>query len=135
MELRPATTLQRHKACIKKILGNAIEATILTGNVESETVFIPRIPLIPMDLPFNFKRLQFPVRLAFTITINKSQGQAIKYCGVDLRSPCFSHGQLHVACSRVGSDKKLFILAPGGETKNVVYNQVLSYEFVKHFTL
>jgi ATP-dependent DNA helicase PIF1 len=82
--------------------------------------------LIPTDLPFNFKRLQFPVRLAFAITINKSQGQSIKYCGVDLRSPCFSHGQLYVACSRVGSPKNLFILAPGGETENVVYNQVLS---------
>jgi hypothetical protein len=46
--------------------------------------------------------------------------------GVDLKSPCFSHGQLYVACSRVGSHKNLFILASGGETKNVVYNQVLS---------
>jgi hypothetical protein len=93
---------------------------------EGETVFIPRMPLIPMNLPFSFKRLQFPVRPAFAISINKSQGQSIKYCGVDLRSPCFSHGQLYVACSRVGSPKNLFILAPGGETKNVVYNQVLS---------
>jgi ATP-dependent DNA helicase PIF1 len=99
------------------MLGNVIEATILTGKGEGETVFIPRIPLIPTDLPFNFKRLRFPVRLAFAITINKSQGQSIKYCGVDLRLPCFSHGQLHVACSRVGSPKNVFILAPGGETK------------------
>jgi hypothetical protein len=50
----------------------------------------------------------------------------VKSCGVDLRLPCFSHCQLYVACSRVGSPKNLFILAPGGETKNVVYNQVLS---------
>jgi ATP-dependent DNA helicase PIF1 len=106
------------------MLGNVIEATILTGKGKVETVFIPRIPLIPTDLPFNFKRLQFPVRLAFMI--NKSQGQSIKYCGVDLRSPCFSHGQLYVACSRAGSPKNLFVLAPGGATKNVVYNQVFS---------
>jgi hypothetical protein len=65
------------------------------------------------------------MRLAFAITINKSQGQSIKYCGVDLRSPSLSHGQIYVACSRMGSLKNLFILAPGGETKNVVYNQVL----------
>jgi ATP-dependent exoDNAse (exonuclease V) alpha subunit len=104
------------------MLGNATEATILTGNGEGETVFIPPIPLIPTDLRFNVKRLQFPVRLAFAITINKSQGQSIKYCGV----PCVSHGQLYVACSRVGSHKNLFILASRGETKNVVYNQVLS---------
>jgi hypothetical protein len=94
------------------MLGSVIEATILTGKGEGETVFIPRIPLMPTDLP---------------TTVNKSQGQSIKYCGVDLRSPCFSHGQLYVACSRVGSNKNLFFLAPGGETKNVVSNQVLNH--------
>jgi ATP-dependent DNA helicase PIF1 len=108
------------------MLGNVIDGTILTGKGEGETVFIPRIPLMLMDLPFNFKRLQFPVRLAFAITINKSQGQSIKDIGVDLRSSCFCHGQLYVACSRVGSPKNLLMLATGGETKNVVYNQVFS---------
>jgi hypothetical protein len=108
------------------MLGNVIEATILTGNGEGQTVFIQRILLIPMYLPLIFKRLQFPMRLTFASTINKSQGQSIKYCGVDLRSPCFSHGQLYVAFSRVGSLKDLFILAPGSETKNVVSNQDLS---------
>jgi hypothetical protein len=104
------------------LLGNVIEATILTGKGEGETVFIPWVPLIPMELPVIFRRWQFPVRLVFVITINKSQGQSIKYCGVDLRSPCFSHGQLYVACPRLGSPKNLFILAPVGETKNVVSN-------------
>jgi ATP-dependent DNA helicase PIF1 len=111
---------------VKKMLANAIEATILTGKGEGETVSISRIPLIPKDHPFTFKRLQFLVRLAFVISINKLQGQSIKYCGVNFRSPCFSHGQHYVACSRVGSPKNLFILAPGGETKNVAYNQVSS---------
>jgi ATP-dependent DNA helicase PIF1 len=110
--LDPPKPCNGTRLCVKKLLGNVIEATILTGKGEGETVSIPRIPLTPTDLPFNFMRLQFPVRLAFAITINKSQGQSIKYCGVDLRSPCFSHGQLYVACSRVGSPKNLFILAP-----------------------
>jgi hypothetical protein len=106
------------------MLDNVIEATILTGKGDGETVLIPWIPVIPMDLPFSFKRLHFPVRLAFAISI-KSQGQSIRYCRVDLISPCFSHGQLYVDCSRVGTPKDLFIHAPGGEIKNV-YNQVLS---------
>jgi ATP-dependent DNA helicase PIF1 len=87
------------RLCVKNMLGNVIEATILTGNGKGGIVFIPWIPLIQTDLPFKFKRLQFPVRVAFVITINKSQGQSIRYCGVDLRSPCFSHRQLYVACS------------------------------------
>ncbi|KIK92148.1 hypothetical protein PAXRUDRAFT_147912, partial [Paxillus rubicundulus Ve08.2h10] len=30
----------------------------------------------------------------FSITINKSQGQSVKYVGLDLCIPVFSHGQL-----------------------------------------
>lgn len=31
-------------------------------------VFLPRRPLIPNDLPFEFKRLQFPVKVCFSMT-------------------------------------------------------------------
>ncbi|UYV76902.1 hypothetical protein LAZ67_14002340 [Cordylochernes scorpioides] len=98
-----------------------LEATILTGCGTGEKVMIPRIPIISSDLPFHFKRLQFPVKLCFAMTINKAQGQTMKWAGIDLQVPCFSHGQLYVACSRVSSSKKLFILAPNGSTKNIVF--------------
>ena len=48
-----------------------MEATILTGCAKGETVFVPQIPLIPNDLPFDFKRLQFPLRVCFAMTINQ----------------------------------------------------------------
>jgi ATP-dependent DNA helicase PIF1 len=35
---------------------NIVEATILTECAKGETVFVSRIPLIPNDLPFEFKR-------------------------------------------------------------------------------
>jgi ATP-dependent DNA helicase PIF1 len=82
--------------------------------------------LIPSNLPFNFRRLQFPVSLAFAMTINKSQGQTIKVVGLNLVEPCFSNGQLYVACSRVSNPKNLFVLAPSGSTKNVVYHGALA---------
>ncbi|GFX55629.1 uncharacterized protein TNCV_269171 [Trichonephila clavipes] len=72
-------------------------ATILTGEAKGDNVLIPRIPIIPNNLPFNFKRLQFPLKVAFSITINKSQGQTLKVAGIHLGSPCFSHRQLYVA--------------------------------------
>jgi ATP-dependent DNA helicase PIF1 len=53
-------------------------------------------------MPFEFKSLQFPVRLAFTMTINKAQGQSLQVCGLNSENPWFLHGQLYVACSRVG---------------------------------
>ena len=33
---------------------------------------------------------------------NKSQGQMVSHVGIDLRVPCFSHGQLYVGCSMSG---------------------------------
>jgi ATP-dependent DNA helicase PIF1 len=97
------------KLCVKTLRPNVIEATILTGNSKGENVFIPRIPLIPNDMPFDFKRLQFPVRLAFAMTINKAQGQSLRVAGINLENPYFSHGQLYVACSRVGTPKQLYV--------------------------
>ncbi|KIH68827.1 hypothetical protein ANCDUO_00834 [Ancylostoma duodenale] len=81
------------RLCVKNLMPNVIEATILTGKARGEDVFIPRIPMIPTDMPFDFKRLQFPVRLAYAITINKVQGQPLRVAGINLETPCFSHGQ------------------------------------------
>ncbi|XP_065172041.1 ATP-dependent DNA helicase pif1-like [Atheta coriaria] len=111
------------RLAVKKLLNNVIEATILKGKYKGEDVLIPRIPLIPNDMPFNFKRLQFPVRLAFAMSINKSQGQSLSVCGINLENPCFTHGQLYVACSRVGNPSTLFIYAPEHKTKNIVYQK------------
>lgn len=114
------------RLAVKRVMHNLIEATILKGKFKGEDVFIPRIPMIPQDLPFDFKRLQFPVRLAFAMTINKAQGQSLALCGIDLEFPCFSHGQLYVSCSRVGKPSVLFIYTTAqGKTKNVVYERAL----------
>ncbi|UYV71023.1 hypothetical protein LAZ67_8001450 [Cordylochernes scorpioides] len=121
--LDPPKLCNGTRLCVKRLLPNVIEATILTGKEKGKDVLIPRIPLIPNDFPFLFKRLQFPVRLAFAITINKAQGHSLKCCGVDLESPCFSHGQLYVACSRVGSPNHLYIYCKDGKTKNIVHRQ------------
>lgn len=113
------------RLAVKRLMHNLIEATILKGKYKGEDVLIPRIPIIPSDMPFNFKRLQFPIRLAFAMTINKSQGQSLEVCGLNLEYPVFSHGQLYVACSRVGKPSALFIYALDRKTKNVVYNRAL----------
>ncbi|CAF1021035.1 unnamed protein product [Adineta steineri] len=113
------------RLCVKTLMPHVIEATIMTGCAKGEDVFIPRIPLIPTDDLIPFKRLQFPIRLAFAMSINKSQGQSLKVAGVNLETPCFSHGQLYVACSRVGTGKNLYLLAPDRKTKNVVYQTAL----------
>ena len=64
-----------------------IQANIVTGTRVGTSVLIPRIALTPTDsqLPFTFTRRQFPIRPAFAMTINKSQGQT--FLGV-FASPC-----------------------------------------------
>jgi ATP-dependent DNA helicase PIF1 len=109
------------RLCVKSLMPDIIEATILTGCAKGEDVFIPRIPITSTDMPFTFKRLQFPVRLAFAMSINKAQGQSLKIAGINLETPCFSHGQLYVACSRVGTGRNLYVFAPNAKTKNIVY--------------
>ena len=107
-----------------------IEVKILTGEKFGKLAFIPRISLTPSssDFPFHMTRRQFPVRLAYAMTINKSQGQSVKFVGVDLRTPVFSHGQLYVALSRCTSfDRIIVLLAEDGtdSTTNIVYPEVL----------
>ncbi|XP_074106305.1 uncharacterized protein LOC141532045 [Cotesia typhae] len=124
--LNPPKLCNGTRLQVKVLHKNVIEATIFTGKYEGENVLIPRIPLIPSDYPFEFKRLQFPIKVCYAMTINKAQGQSLKMAGVDLRNNYFSHGQLYVACSRVSSPENLVILQPDNKSKNVVYKEVLS---------
>jgi len=98
---------------------------------DNDIVLIPRMALdAPQDeFPVPLRHLQFPVRLAFSITINKSQGQSVKYVGLDLHTPVFSHGQLYVALSRCTHPHRVKAIFPQGQnstlTTNVVFTEVL----------
>ena len=78
------------------------------------------------------------MRPAFAMTINKSQGQTFKHIGIFLRESVFSHGQLYVALSRVGTRSGVHIMVkdgwkegsgdtpPGVYTENIVFHEVFN---------
>lgn len=107
-----------------------IEARLLGGDFDGQLRVIPRIKLCATDksLGIPLARKQFPVRLCFAMTINKSQGQSFYTVGLDLRTPVFTHGQFYVAVSRTLAVEGLSILLPEGgraKTINITYPEVL----------
>ena len=70
--------------------------------------FEEAIPILPMEFSFDTSglgknvRLQIPIKLAFAITVHKSQGMSLDSCSVDA-SNVFAPAQVYVALSRCRS--------------------------------
>ena len=106
-----------------------LDVEIACGKNSGKRFLIPRTALTPSDLEYaiDLKRIQFPIRVAFALTINKSQGCTLSYVGIYLEEPVFTHGQFYVAMSRVHSIENIIIAIHNqdqGSTRNVVYREV-----------
>uniref|UniRef100_A0A8R1EGH1 ATP-dependent DNA helicase n=1 Tax=Caenorhabditis japonica TaxID=281687 RepID=A0A8R1EGH1_CAEJA len=99
---------------------------VFGGSNKKKDTFVPRITCYEdKNLPFNLKRTQFPVKLAFAISINKAQGQSFGRVGLYLPEDVFAHGQTYVALSRTRSKNELFIKSTSERLFNVVYKEIL----------
>ena len=121
--IRPPVMCNGTRARITRIVENVLEAEIIAGKSRGTSILIPRIPLDSKDdeaskgrrktVPCQFTRRQYPIRPAFAMTINKSQGQSLRYVGIDIQTrECFTHGQLYVAVSRVTKKCNLYMITP-----------------------
>ena len=110
-----------------------VQTVVAPGlGLEAKEFWIPRITF-DMKTPGGhpFQRRQFPVRLAYACTTNKSQGQTLRKAVFDARKASFSHGTTYTACSRSSCFGDLgFLLEepPDGEAPtfvNVVLQRAL----------
>ena len=119
------------KLQVQNLHHNLIDCVILTGPARGNTISLPRITLTDSRSPDTviLRRKQFPVSLAYAMTIDKSQGQSLQRVGIALDTPCFAHGQLYTALSRCRDPSSLAVYVPEGHSwsrrvKNVVWKEV-----------
>ena len=81
--------------------------------------------------------LQFPIKIAFALTINQAQEQSASNCGIPLPRNVWTHGQIYVAFSRYGNPNNVYVwteqshftdydLKPEQKyVKNIVYKELI----------
>ncbi|CAN0837248.1 ATP-dependent DNA helicase PIF1 [Linum grandiflorum] len=114
------------------LASHVVRGLIVGGSFDGTVAVIPRIILDKTDAnwPFTLLRRQFPLKICYAMTINKSQGQTLDQVGLYLPSPVFSHGQLYVAISRVRSANGIHIVIENDATtdpnitRNIVYDEI-----------
>ena len=131
---------------VTSCLRYTIQATVLTGTQNGNSVCIPRINLklsVDDDIPIKFIRRQFPVKLAFCMTINKSQGQTFSKVGILLATRPFSHGQVYVALSRCGNSSAIKVWTAAdlqvdannyGVIENILWPEILDSDLPQFTT-
>jgi hypothetical protein len=95
------------KLSVHEMYRNIIVLKILTGPKKNDFVQMPRITLSEKlkSEGTNLVRKQFPIKLAYTLTIDKSQGQSLKRVGVYLCSECFHM----VSCIQLFQEQQILI--------------------------
>lgn len=106
-----------------------IECEILYGRHRGKRYYISKHRFAP-DMknlpPCAFERFQFPLKLAFAMTINKSQGQTFDRIAIYLPQPVFAHGQLYVAFSRVRTYDSVKVLIENKFLKTKRHGQIIT---------
>lgn len=103
---------------VTKISGGTVRVDLDGEDVEVEPAvwerfryaYDPHSKQLSRDIVAEFT--QFPLRLAWAVTIHKSQGQSYDRAVIDLGSGAFAPGQTYVALSRLTSLDGLYLSRP-----------------------
>jgi hypothetical protein len=96
---------------IKELCENFIRAEIISESHRGETALFVKEALTTklQKMPVTMERFQYALMPAFSMTINKSQGQTLDNVGLWLPNPVFSHGQLYTGMSRCKDSDKITV--------------------------
>jgi len=108
------------KLIIAQIISGAHAGNIVNGSCITTTTN-------RLKWPFTLQRRQFPLQLAFVMTINKAQGQTMKIVGIYLHELVFTHGQLYVALSRATRVNDVSVFYSNGRTTTNVVSPLTSF--------
>lgn len=112
-------------------------STLDAEGAGSRSASLPRFVFkikLPYGKSFYITRRQFPLRLAYSLSMNRSQGQTLDRVVVDLTRHCFMHGHLNVALSRIRDAANIALYVSESDydddnkmvtTSNVVYPDII----------
>ena len=103
-----------------------------------ELTTIRRISFYFMDGNIKIKRSQFPIRVAFATSSNKSQGQTLLKVVYDIRNGAFTHGQCFVSNGRVCNKGSIMYLTDDqclGAEDNVYMRNIVWPELLQHCSI
>jgi hypothetical protein len=88
---------------------------LISGPAAGTTTLLPacvfNISPEQSGLPFNIRRRQFPLILAYAVTVHKAQGQTLAKVGLYISTAIFTHGQLYTALSRTRGWRNIAVLS------------------------
>jgi hypothetical protein len=109
-----------------------------TLDTTSRPITLPRIKFkfrLRYKGCFELTRTQFPLRLAYAISINKSQGQEYDKVVFDIRNQPFQHGHSYVAKSRVTSGQGMALYVKQEDIQDgvpILHNVVYDDKYLNH---